>query len=420
MRNAPEIIIIYSIGLVSTLALSIIRRYTHNFIIALFKEIIILFFNITLIGALLTELDSTFHLNSENFTKIFDICCVEALFFHFFLSRKLKSVSIFCFAVLIALKFEINDYNLLFLFISILCIMIDVNKQKAHPSSILNEKKGNLYSALPYDLDLLFEINQEMKMRLKSCKFKTFRKEEKKTFNFISKLQKTRIQIKKEYSHFPDAEAIISDLSSNIVSNENTSNFQDFILYMRKKEDQKYFCSASLFFRDEEESRVVFFWKIKSKIMFQIKQDLFFKEAVRLKTLCQNYNKFTYYIVHKLRNFLNCIVNLELLESSNNFSPEVVSQEFIMPAVLSSKLILNSSNDLLDITQIEADNFKLNNVEFDLCSLLEEIAEIMMLQVRRRKLKLNINFDCSLKIIKNDRNRIRQIIINLLSCLLYL
>lgn len=417
MKNGRnQIIAVSSIEIASILVLSLICRKKNNYIIIQFKEIIILFFNLVIIETLLRDLDSYVQLNAETFMKIFDITCTEVLFCQVFLSEKFKNVSIFCLTLLLIVKFEINDYNLIFTIILIFCIMINFNHQKDFFVTRIKKKIKKKHFDFPFELDLLFKIDQNMKMKLKTGKLKKFLKATNETeLTFISKLQKTRIEIKKEYSHLPEADAIISDLSSDIHSNKNSVYFQDFILSVTKKEDRNYFCLGKLYFQDEEESMLVFFWKKPKDIFFQIKRDFFIKEAVRLKISSENYSKSIYYIAYKLRDFLNCIENLELLKSSKYLSSKVLSQKLIKPAVISSKLIMNLVEVLLDITQMEANTFKLNNIEFDLCSLLEETANTIIFQAQRRRIKLNINFDCSLRKVQSDPNRIRQIIINLLS-----
>ena len=73
------------------------------------------------------------------------------------------------------------------------------------------------------------------------------------------------------------------------------------------------------------------------------------------------------------------------------------------------------SNDLLDIAQIEAETFKLVIAEFELLFLLRDTIQMVTYQANKRKLEIRVDFDASIETIRSDPNRIRQILINLLS-----
>ena len=148
-------------------------------------------------------------------------------------------------------------------------------------------------------------------------------------------------------------------------------------------------------------------------ISLTIKRDPCFQEHRRSQIRMENHSKIVSFVSHEFRTPLNCVINMLEHISADN-SPHL--QEYIQPAIISSKFLLNLVNDLLDTAQIEAGTFKLIPHEFDLNELIEDSAQIIFLQASGRGLKILINHDPKIKgLTLSDGNRIRQILINLLS-----
>lgn len=137
------------------------------------------------------------------------------------------------------------------------------------------------------------------------------------------------------------------------------------------------------------------------------------KSMANLMMINENKSKTISFVSHEIRTPLNCIMTmLKLMEDKID---EDSYYKIIKPAENSASFLLNLVNDLLDMAQIEAGKFKVNNIEFDLKVLLSDVFTLIKLQAESRKIDLQLIYDSKLpETIKSDPNRIKQIVINLL------
>lgn len=80
--------------------------------------------------------------------------------------------------------------------------------------------------------------------------------------------------------------------------------------------------------------------------------------------------------------------------------------------------MLNSYvDDILDLGRIEGKAFHLNNSEFKLDELCQEVFDLFELELKFRKIQFKIDIKTTLKgaLITNDRDRLKQVMINLVS-----
>ena len=120
-------------------------------------------------------------------------------------------------------------------------------------------------------------------------------------------------------------------------------------------------------------------------------------------------------VTHELRTPLNGIIAmLEILgDKINDYN---LFNQYLDPALKSSKLLLNLINDILDRTQIKEGKFRLVCINFKLEEVLSSAFDIISIQAKNRGLNLFLKLDDNLKNINwvSDPHRLRQIVINLL------
>lgn len=120
-------------------------------------------------------------------------------------------------------------------------------------------------------------------------------------------------------------------------------------------------------------------------------------------------------ISHEMRTPLNSIIGLtELLRTTDLDAGE---QEEILSSVwASSESLLHLINDLLDQSKIESGQLDIESVEFAPDALGEQVIEIVRLRAARKSLALFFIVDpASPPRLIGDANRIRQILVNLMS-----
>ncbi|AFZ36220.1 GAF sensor hybrid histidine kinase [Stanieria cyanosphaera PCC 7437] len=117
---------------------------------------------------------------------------------------------------------------------------------------------------------------------------------------------------------------------------------------------------------------------------------------------------------HELRTPLNAILGYaQLMQRASNLSQE--HQEYINIIDSSGEHLLSLINDVLEMSKIEAGQTFLNETSFDLYNLLIELEDLLKLKAQYKQLQLSFNLHSDVpQYIKTDRNKLRQVLINIL------
>ena len=141
---------------------------------------------------------------------------------------------------------------------------------------------------------------------------------------------------------------------------------------------------------------------------------LFTNSKPDLEFIVQNQSRVLSFVSHEFRTPLNCITGM--LQSLQNTVPATIYEQYIQPALSSGKYLMNMLQDILDMTQIKAGKFSLNLIDFDLSLLLKDIFTLFQVQAKTKKISLSFEISPAIpKILNTDPNRLKQIIINLVS-----
>ncbi|GAB1544315.1 hypothetical protein NUACC21_69910 [Scytonema sp. NUACC21] len=118
---------------------------------------------------------------------------------------------------------------------------------------------------------------------------------------------------------------------------------------------------------------------------------------------------------HELRTPLNAILGFsQLLTRSQSLMPE--QQENVSIISRSGEHLLALINQVLDLFKIEAGRITLNETNFDLYCLLDDLEDMFQLKFDEKRLQLI--FDCTPNVpryIRTDDIKLRQVLINLLN-----
>ncbi|MBD2180927.1 response regulator [Planktothrix sp. FACHB-1355] len=117
---------------------------------------------------------------------------------------------------------------------------------------------------------------------------------------------------------------------------------------------------------------------------------------------------------HELRTPLNSILGFtEIINRDSSLSNEV--RENLKIISRSGKHLLELINDVLDLSKIEAGIIALNESNFDLYRLLDNIEETLHLKVEQKKLQMRFYISSDVpQYIKTDEKKLRGCLINLL------
>ncbi|BAY83050.1 response regulator receiver signal transduction histidine kinase [Calothrix parasitica NIES-267] len=145
------------------------------------------------------------------------------------------------------------------------------------------------------------------------------------------------------------------------------------------------------------------------------------KEQIHLQNLkllqaSETKSKFLATMSHELRTPLNAIMAFsQMLQRKNkgNFSNQQV--DMIERIHGNGKNLLALINDILDLSKIEAGGLKLYPEEFDLSQLINTTVDELRSLRSQKKLDIEVEIGFQQPIVFNDRNRVRQILVNLIS-----
>jgi signal transduction histidine kinase len=139
-------------------------------------------------------------------------------------------------------------------------------------------------------------------------------------------------------------------------------------------------------------------------------------QNLKLLEASETKSKFLATMSHELRTPLNAIMAFsQMLQRKNkgNFSPSQV--DMIERIHGNGKNLLALINDILDLSKIEAGGLKLYPEEFDLSQLINTTTEELRSLKAQKKLDIKVKIDLENTKTVNDRNRVRQILVNLIS-----
>lgn len=118
---------------------------------------------------------------------------------------------------------------------------------------------------------------------------------------------------------------------------------------------------------------------------------------------------------HEIRTPMNAIVGLANLLEVQGLS-HAKQQDFIKTLKLSAHQLLGLINDLLDVSKIQDQSFRLQVIPFDLKEIITEVINVNLVESKKKNIELIEDFRCGdSNTFLGDPLRIRQVVTNLVS-----
>lgn len=132
--------------------------------------------------------------------------------------------------------------------------------------------------------------------------------------------------------------------------------------------------------------------------------------------LAKSKSEFLANMSHEIRTPINGVLGLAFVLSKKNLPSD---EKMLVNKILTSgELLLGIINDILDISKIESDKLELENAEFDLTIVLDNLATLMTFSASEKRINLFIkqasHFLASVMLI-GDSLRLQQVLVNLIS-----
>lgn len=142
-------------------------------------------------------------------------------------------------------------------------------------------------------------------------------------------------------------------------------------------------------------------------------QDYRYLQKLTAEKLQEQFN-FTNMMVHELRAPLTAVNGyISMLKEEASLSAG--QKKYVDMSLLSTKRLINLVNDFLEVAKIQSGTLKVEKSRYNINTVVQSVVDEMIVSANKKKLKLVSNLPPDPVMLKTDRDRLQQIITNLVS-----
>lgn len=189
---------------------------------------------------------------------------------------------------------------------------------------------------------------------------------------------------------------------------------QDYEIQLRKKSGEKIDCLVSSSIRRTFDGEIVGYQGIIRDITFKKKAEALEREKDLSDKANQFKAEFLANMSHEIRTPMNAIVGMAELLNKTELTDK--QKSFLNAINISSENLLQIINDILDFSKIEAGKLEIEEKDFELKNLIDDLIKTIRFKADEKGIQLKVLIDENIpKQILGDPLRLNQILINLVS-----